>query len=324
MNGVSRLVEIENLAVAFPRSDGGWERVVDGVSFDVAGGELVAMVGASGSGKSLATLSLLGLVPPPGRVVAGRVHLAGEDVRAASAETLRSLRGRVAGLVQQEPSANFNPVRRIWTQVSEAAARHALVSGHRERRALAMQLLTEVGIDDPPAMADAYPFQLSGGQRQRAAVAAALAAEPRVLLADEPTSALDAVAQAELLGLFENLRCTRGVAVLLVTHDLRLAASAADRVVVLHAGETVEAGPCSEVMREPEHPYTRALLDGPAASGGASLRAGALTRNQCRFARDCQDVFATCRAMRPGVSVRPDGRRVRCFLAGDAVEPADV
>lgn len=324
MNGVSRVVEIENLAVAFPRSDGGWERVVDGVSLDVAGGELVAMVGASGSGKSLATLSLLGLVPEPGRVVAGRVHLAGEDVCAASAETLRSLRGRVAGLVQQEPSANFDPVRRIWTQVSEAAARHGLASGRRKRRELAVQLLTEVGIDDPPAMADAYPFQLSGGQRQRAAVAAALAAEPRVLLADEPTSALDAVAQAELLGLFEKLRRTRGVAVLLVTHDLRLAASAADRMVVLHAGETVEAGPCSEVLREPAHPYTRALLDGAAANDSASRRSGGLTRANCRFAHCCPEVFAPCRAMRPGVSARVDGRRVRCFLAGDAVEPADV
>lgn len=323
MNGMSRVIEIEDLAVAFPRVGGGWENVVDGVCLDVSDGELVAVVGASGSGKSLTLLSLLGLVPAPGRVVAGRVHLADEDVCAASEDALRGLRGRVAGLVQQEPSANFNPVRRIWTQVSEAAARHGLVSGRDERHELATRLLAEVGCDDPTAMAHAFAWQLSGGQRQRAAVAAALAAEPRVLLADEPTSALDAVAQAELLGLLARLRRTRGVAVLLITHDLRLAAQAADRIVVLHAGETVEAGSCSGVMGAPAHPYTRALLAGSVANDSSARTLGGLTRGQCRFAAYCPDVFATCCSWRPGISERSDGHRMRCFLASDTVESRD-
>lgn len=319
MSGVPKLAEIEDLAVAFPGVDGEWRRVVDGVRLDIEGGETVAVVGASGSGKSLTLMSLLGLVPPPGKVAAGRVRLAGVDVRTAGDAALRSLRGGVAGLVQQEPSANFNPVQRLWRGVTEAAARHGRVRRAAERRALATRLLAEMGLEDAPAAADSYPHQLSGGQRQRAAVAAALAAGPRLLLADEPTSALDAVSQAELLRLLGRLRHDRGLAVLLVTHDLELAAAAAERIVVLHAGETVEIGAPARLLDGPAHPFTQALLAGAAAPATHP----ALSRSSCRLAAACPRAMDRCREARPALTAGPEGRHVRCFLWSDEVEPAD-
>lgn len=323
MSGVSRLVEVEDLSVAFPDGDGTPVRVVDGVHLAVDTGEMVALAGASGSGKSLTALAVLGLVPEPGRVVGGLVRLHGVDVRTASDATLRGIRGRVAALVQQEPSANFNPVLRLWAQVSEAAARHRLVRGTSVRRALAGRLLGEVGLEEPEALARAYPHQLSGGQRQRAAVAAALAADPLVLLADEPTSALDSVSQAELLRLLARLLAERGLGVLLITHDLDLAVMGADRLVVLHAGETVEDGPRAQVLAGPAHPYTQVLL---VAGGAGSRRAGgsnATERSRCRFVDACPRAMPRCRRLRPALAPGPGGRRVRCFLWSDDAEQVD-
>lgn len=319
MNGVPKLVEIEDLVVAFPTAGGGWTRVVDGVWLDVEDGETVTVVGASGSGKSLTNLALLGLVPAEGRVVSGRVRLDGVDVRTAGEATLGGLRGRVAGLVQQEPSANFNPVQRLWRGVTEAAARHGVAARARERRVLAARLLAEAGLEDAPAMIDAFPHQLSGGQRQRAAVAAALSARPRLLVADEPTSALDTVSQAELLRLLGRLRHDRGLAVLLVTHDLELAAAAGGRMVVLHAGETVEAGEQARLVKGPAHPYTQALLTGSSAPAAPPE----LSRSRCRFAEACPRAMPRCRQARPVLGASPDGGQVRCFLWSDDAEPAD-
>lgn len=319
MNAVPKLVEIEDLVVTFPTAEGGWRRVVDGVWLDVEDGETVAVVGASGSGKSLTNLALLGLVPAPGQVVRGRVRLNGVDVRTAGDEALCSLRGRVAGLVQQEPSANFNPVQRLWRAVSEAAARHGLAASARDRRVLAASLLAEAGLEDAPAMADAFPHQLSGGQRQRAAVAAALSARPRLLVADEPTSALDTVSQAELLRLLDRLRHDRGLAVLLVTHDLDLATAAGGRIVVLHAGETVEVGERSSLVKGAAHPYTQALL----AGSSAPTSPPELSRSRCRFVDACPRAMPRCRQARPALGAGPEGGQVRCFLWSDSAEPAD-
>lgn len=320
MPGVPKLVEIEGLVVAFPTPVGRPGPIVDGVWLEVQERETVAVVGASGSGKSLTILALFGLVPIPGRIVGGRVRLDGVDVRTAREEVLRTLRGRVAGLVQQEPSANFNPVQRLWRGVSEAAARHSLVRGAAERRALAARLLAETGLDNPPAMSEAFPHQLSGGQRQRAAVAAALAAGPRLLVADEPTSALDAVSQAELLRLLARLRHDRGLAVLLVSHDLELAAVVAERIVVLHAGETVEVVDRSRLRRGPAHPYTQALIAGTVPPSSPTDR----SRSACRFVASCPRAMPRCRQARPALAASPGRGRVRCFLWHEEAEPPDA
>ncbi|HPC83943.1 MAG TPA: ABC transporter ATP-binding protein [Thermoanaerobaculaceae bacterium] len=312
-----KLLEIEDLAVAFPTGRGGWKRVVDGVSVEIEEGASLALVGASGSGKSLTCLAALGLVPEGGRIAGGRVRLAGVEVRTAGEEQLRALRGRVASLVQQEPAANFNPVQRLWRAVSEAAARHHLAAGARQRKGLAIRLLAEVGLEDAEAMAEAFPHQLSGGQRQRAAVAAALAAEPRLLVADEPTSALDAVSQVELLQLLARLRRDRGLGVLLVTHDLELAAAAAERMAVLHAGETVEIGASARLMQGPAHPCTQALV----AGNGSASAPREPERSRCRFLAACPRAMPRCRQARPALAAGPEGGSVRCFLWHDEAEP---
>lgn len=323
MNGVSALVEIENLAVAFPAADGTLQRVLDGVSLRVEEGQTVAVVGESGSGKSMTALALLGLLPPPARVLGGRLSVGGVDIRTAPEDVLQGLRGRSAGLVQQDPAAAFDPVRRLWPQVSEAATRHGLVRTRGERLALATRLLAEVGLDDPAGLAGAYGHQLSGGQRQRAAIAAALSARPRLLVADEPTSALDSVSQAAVLRLLARLRDERGLTLLLITHDLRLAGAVADQITILLAGETVEDGPHQQVLDSPAHPYTRCLLAGevpPPPGGGAGSH---LAPAACRFAPRCPRVMARCRAARPALTAHQDGRHVRCFLWGEAPEPGD-
>ena len=312
------LAVIEDLVVAFPDTEGRRRLVVDGVWLDVEDGETVAVVGASGSGKSLTILALLGIVTAPGEVVHGHVRLVGVDVRAADEATLCGLRGRTAGLVQQEPSANFNPVQRLWRPVSEAAKRHGLVSGVRERRALAADLLAEVGLEDAPAMVDAFPHQLSGGQRQRAAVAAALAARPHLLVADEPTSALDSVSQAELLRLLGRLRHERGLAVLVVTHDLELATATGGRMLVLHAGETVEVGESVRLAKGPAHPYTQALLAGRVVPSAPAE----LSRSRCRFVDGCPRAMPRCRQARPALADGLEGGLVRCFLWSDTAEAA--
>jgi oligopeptide/dipeptide ABC transporter ATP-binding protein len=322
MNVVSAIVEIEGLAVGFPGAGGTLQRVLDGVSLRVEEGQTVAVVGESGSGKSMTALALLGLLPPPARVLGGRLRLGGVDIRTAPEHELQGLRGRLAGLVQQDPAAAFDPVRRLWPQVSEAATRHRVVRTGTERRALAVRLLAEVGLDDPDGLAGAFAHQLSGGQRQRAAIAAALSAGPRLLVADEPTSALDSVSQAAVLRLLERLRDDHGLTLLLITHDLRLAAGVADHIAILHAGETVESGPRPEVLDRPVHPYTGGLLAGQVAPQGGGRNGGGPTRAACRFAPRCPRVMARCREARPALASLEDGRGVRCFLWSDVTEPS--
>ncbi|MCU0290539.1 MAG: ABC transporter ATP-binding protein [Thermoanaerobaculaceae bacterium] len=319
---MSAIVEIENLAAAFPAADGTQQRVLDGVNLRVEEGQTVAVVGESGSGKSMTALALLGLLPPPARVLGGRLRLGGVDIRSAPEHELQGLRGRLAGLVQQDPAAAFDPVRRLWPQVSEAATRHRVVRTRTERRALAERLLAEVGLDDPEGLAGAFAHQLSGGQRQRAAIAAALSAGPRLLVADEPTSALDSVSQAAVLHLLARLRDGRGLALLLITHDLRLAAGVAEHIVILHAGETVERGPRPEVLDRPAHPYTGGLLAGHVAPRDGGSDGDGPTRTACGFAPRCPRVMARCREARPALAPLEDRRDVRCFLWSDATEPS--
>jgi peptide/nickel transport system ATP-binding protein len=295
----------------------------------VADGQTTAVVGESGSGKSLTALALLGLLPAAGRVEGGTILLAGVDVRAASDSDLCGLRGPVAGLLLQEPGQALNPVRATWTQVTEAT--HLLTSLPRaERRKLAGRLLREVGLEDTDRLALAYPHQLSGGQQQRVLLAAALAAQPRLLVADEPTSALDAVAQEEVLALLERLQRSRGLALLVISHDFRVVDRLADRAVVVHAGETVEIASRDALMTQPCHPYTRALLatylsmrgpDGHFATISGDVPAAGEWGTGCRFVSRCPVAVARCHDSRPSLDEVSPGHLVRCLLSGSREEP---
>ena len=320
------VVEVRRLAVAFPAAGGGLLRVVDGVSLAVPAGGAVAVVGESGCGKTLTALAILGLVPEPGVVVGGSISLAGQNIRAADDKALSALRGAVAGLLSQEPSQALNPLRRVSFQVSEAARlRRELGAG--EVRELVEGLLDEVGLRPAGAVARAYPHQLSGGQRQRVALACALSADPALLIADEPTSALDRASTARLLDTITSLRRRRGLALLLISHDLNVVGSVAERVAVLYAGETVEDAPAAEFFARPLHPYAKALLAArptaaasqqPFATIPGRVPPPAEWGRGCRFAQRCPAAFARCRGARPALVEVAPGRAVRCFLHADA------
>ncbi len=322
------IVEVEDLAVAFPKPGAGMRVVLDGVTLAVEDGEAMGLVGESGCGKSLTALAIVRLLPQTARVVRGSVRLGGEDVLGAEEKRLCELRGGMVGFVFQEPSRALNPVRSVGSQVTEAARLHLGVRG--AAAALASRLLAEVGLDEPDRVARAYPHQLSGGERQRVLLASALAAGPRVLIADEPTSALDTVSQRRLVELIRRLRESRGLTLLFVSHDLALVGRLVERVTVLYAGETVEVADRDALFADPRHPYTQALLQARLDSGdapglfptvpGAVPRAGEWGTG-CRFAPRCPHAWERCRGARPALAPAGDGRTVRCFLASDEEEP---
>jgi microcin C transport system ATP-binding protein len=247
-------LSVENLSVCF-----GDRHVVEGVSFQLDRGETLALVGESGSGKTLTALSLLQLLPPGARNDTGQIKLGGQSVLDADPETLRRMRGGVAGMVFQEPMTSLNPLHRIGRQVAEAVRTHRRMP-RAALRARVISLLEQAGFDDAAHRLDAFPHQLSGGQRQRAMIAMALANDPALLIADEPTTALDVTIQAQILALLAGFKASRGLALLLITHDLAIVRRYADRVCVMQAGRIVEAGPASRIFAAPEHPYTRMLL----------------------------------------------------------------
>jgi oligopeptide/dipeptide ABC transporter ATP-binding protein len=322
---------VEKLAIAFPAAPDVWRTVADGIAFEVGDGESVGIVGESGSGKSLAALALLGLVPAPGQVVGGRVELAGENVRTATEARLCALRGGFVGLVGQEPGRVLNPVRTVGAQVGEAARLHLGVRG-AANRARVLRLLEELGLELPERLVCGYPHQLSGGQRQRVVLAAALSADPRLLIADEPTSALDTVAQRQTIELLNRLRVARNLALLFITHELALLPGLVERVVVVYAGETVEVGVCDALFRAPLHPYTRALLAaqlpretgsrGPLPTIAGRMPAPPEWGTGCRFAERCALADARCLAARPALVEVEPGRLVRCFRSSNREEGA--
>jgi len=269
--GRDRLLEVAGLEVSFPDGAGGRRKAVDGVSFAVDAGERVGLVGASGSGKSLTALAILGLTPEPGAISAGRVTVDGVE-----ASGIRGYRGGVVGLVLQEAGSALNPVYSIGFQLVETIEAHAIAHGAAARRR-ALELLAEVALDDPGPIFTAYPHQLSGGQAQRALIALALAGEPRVLVADEPTTALDVVTQAQILELMVRITDGRRLGLLLVSHDLAVVGRLVHRVMVMDAGRIVEEGPTEDVLRQPRHPVTRSLVAAalrvrrePAGAGGGA------------------------------------------------------
>ncbi|MGD1242048.1 dipeptide ABC transporter ATP-binding protein [Mycobacterium seoulense] len=245
------------LAVEGLRVDFGHQAAVRGVDLTVLPGQTVAVVGESGSGKSTTAAAVLGLLPPGGRITAGRVVFDGTDLAGANRRTLRSIRGREIGYIPQDPMTNLNPVWKVGFQVSEAL--RANTSDRRTRRA-AVELLAQAGLPDPARQAGRYPHQLSGGMCQRALIAIGLAGRPRLLIADEPTSALDVTVQRQVLDHLQGLTAELGTALLLITHDLALAAERAESVVVMRAGVVVESGAAESILRDPQHEYTRRLV----------------------------------------------------------------
>jgi microcin C transport system ATP-binding protein len=266
------ILSVDNLTVAF-----GPRRVVDGVSFALERGETLALVGESGSGKSLTALSILQLLPP-GAECAGRVVLGGQNMLAASPQALQRARGGVAGMVFQEPMTSLNPLHRIGRQVAEAMALH----GGRPTPATVAALLARVGFADAEHRLEAFPHQLSGGQRQRVMIAMALANDPKLLIADEPTTALDVTIQAGILDLLAAEKRRRGLALLLISHDLNVVRRVADRVAVMKDGQIVETGAVDRLFRAPRHPYTRKLIDAEPSGRPLPLPRDAKVIAECR------------------------------------------
>jgi peptide/nickel transport system ATP-binding protein len=252
------LLEVDDLRVHFDTEDG-LVRAVDGVSFSVAPGRTLGIVGESGCGKSVANLTILGLTRAPNARISGRVSFGGRDLLGLGDEGLRAVRGNEIAMVFQDPLSSLHPLHRVGDQLVEAIVIHRDV-GEAAARERAIELLGEVGIPNPSARVDDYPHEFSGGMRQRAMIAMALANEPRLLIADEPTTALDVTTQAQILALIDRLQVEREMAVILITHDLGVVAENADEVAVMYAGRVVERAGTSEIFARPRHPYTWGLL----------------------------------------------------------------
>src|SRR5213079_257713 len=252
------LLDVRDLRTSF-FLEGGEARAVDGVSFTLDAGRVLGLVGESGCGKSVTALSLMRLVPPPGRIVGGKVSFDGRDLLTLPERDMRAVRGAGLAMIFQEPMTSLNPVLTVGSQIAEAVRLHRPVS-RREAWERAVELLAEVGIAEPARRARDHPHRLSGGMRQRVMIAMAISCEPRVLIADEPTTALDVTIQAEILDLLRALREQRGMALLLITHDLGVVAEQADEVAIMYAGRIVEHASVLEIFERPLHPYTQALL----------------------------------------------------------------
>jgi len=252
------LLQVKNLHTYFQTREG-LVCAVDGVSFYLDRGELLGLVGESGCGKSITALSIMRLVAPPGKIVAGEILFDGRDLLKLSNAEMRDVRGNDVAMIFQDPMTSLNPVFTVGEQIAEALRLHRKLS-RKAARAAAVDAMREVSIPDPELRVNDYPHQLSGGMRQRVMIAMALACDPKVLIADEPTTALDVTIQAQILELLNNLRRTRDLAVLLITHDLGVVAEVADRVAVMYTGKIVEESPVDELFARPKHPYTEGLL----------------------------------------------------------------
>ncbi|MEO8573144.1 MAG: ABC transporter ATP-binding protein [Pyrinomonadaceae bacterium] len=255
---MTHLLAVENLQTHFP-TRAGLVRAVDDVSFHIDEGELLGLVGESGSGKSITALSILRLISAPGKIAGGSIRFKGEDLGAASENRMREIRGNDIAMIFQDPMTSLNPVYTVGEQIAEALRLHRKLD-RKAAWAAAINSMEEVSIPSPERRANDYPHQLSGGMRQRVMIAMALACDPELLIADEPTTALDVTIQAQILELLDELRRTRRLAVLLITHDLGVVAETADRVCVMYTGRIVEESPVDELFEKPKHPYTQGLL----------------------------------------------------------------
>jgi len=317
---MSTLLAIQNLQTYF-FTPAGLIKAINGVDLHIGVGETLALVGESGCGKSLTALSLLRLVPEPGRIVGGEIRFDGQDLLRMPLEEMRRVRGNRIGMVFQEPMTSLNPVLRVGEQVAEVLRLHQGLDRAKADTAVA-HLFDQVGIPAPLDRARDYPHQLSGGMRQRVMIAMALACNPRLLIADEPTTALDVTIQAQIMELLAKAKAERGMATLLITHDLGIVAEFANRVAIMYAGRIMEIAEVRDLFADPRHPYSRGLLGCVPKLGEKRRRltpiegmvpaAGSLA-DGCPFLDRCPEVFSPCRGeLPPLVEVGP-GHWVRCW-----------
>ena len=316
----SALLEVRHLRVEFPTRHGTLT-ALDDISFDIAPGEILGVVGESGAGKSLTGAAIIGLLDPPGRVAGGEIRFEGRRIDNLPYEEMRKVRGRSIGAIFQDPLTSLNPLYTIGQQLVETIQTHLSVSAQEARRR-AVRLLEETGIQAAEQRIDQYPHQFSGGMRQRVVIALALAAEPKLIVADEPTTALDVSIQAQIISLLKRLCKDHGAAVMLVTHDMGVIAETSDRVAVMYAGRIAEIGPVHGVIHAPAHPYTVGLMGSiPAMDDererllqidGTMPRLTAIPRG-CAFSPRCPHVFDRCRVQRPDL-LDAGATRAACWL----------
>jgi peptide/nickel transport system ATP-binding protein/oligopeptide transport system ATP-binding protein len=322
------ILEVRDLTVELATRDG-ISPVIDGLSFEVGGGETLALVGESGCGKSMTALAVMGLVPHPiGRIAGGEIRFGSEDLVAVGEDRLRDIRGNDISMIFQEPMTSLNPVYSVGEQIAEVLRRH---QGLNQKQAWqhAVELLHAVGIPDAAARVSTYPHQMSGGQRQRVMIAMALACKPKILIADEPTTALDVTVQAQIFDLLRVLQRETGTAIVLITHDMGAVCELAERMMVMYAGRKVEEGTVDDVIANPRHPYTQGLIscvphvtDDPSAERAPLVEISGIVpalrdfgADQCLFAARCQQVVARCAAERPVSNDFGSGHRVACWQA---------
>lgn len=303
---MNSLLQVNNLVVEFTNRHGTL-RALDGVSFDIAPGEILGVVGESGAGKSLTGAAIIGLLEPPGKVASGEIVLKGQRIDNLPAHEMRRIRGRRIGAIFQDPLTSLNPLYTVGRQLTETILTHLPVTPAEARRR-AIQLLQDTGIPAAEQRIDHHPHQFSGGMRQRVVIALALAAEPELIVADEPTTALDVSIQAQIIGLLKRICKERGAAVMLITHDMGVIAETCDRVAVLYAGRVAELGPVQQVIHQPAHPYTKGLMacipdmtqdrENLAQIDGAMPRLNAIPPG-CAFNPRCPEVTDRCRTERP-------------------------
>jgi peptide/nickel transport system ATP-binding protein len=315
------LLDIRNLRVEFPTRHGTLV-AIDDVSLTIKEGEILGIVGESGAGKSLTGSAVIGLLPEPGRIVQGEIHLSGRRIDGLSDEAMRRIRGKEIGAIFQDPLTSLNPLYSIAHQLTETIRTHLALSP-RDARKRALDLLKEVGIPAAEERMGGYPHEFSGGMRQRIVIALALAANPKLIIADEPTTALDVSIQAQIIAVLKRLCREYHAAVMLITHDMGVIAEAADRVAVMYAGRIAETGPVEEVIRRARHPYTVGLMG---AIPQLKMRAERLTQIDgamprltempagCAFHPRCPRVLDRCRAQRPPIETVAAGHDVACWL----------
>ncbi len=314
------LLEVRHLRVEFPTRRGTL-LALDDISFDIAPGEILGVVGESGAGKSLTGAAIIGLLEPPGRIAGGEIVLGGQRIDQLPDEQMRHIRGKRIGAIFQDPLTSLNPLYTIGRQLTETILTHLPVKPDEARRR-AVRLLQETGIPAADQRLDQYPHQFSGGMRQRVVIALALAAEPELIVADEPTTALDVSIQAQIISLLKRLCKEHGAAVMLVTHDMGVIAETCDRVAVMYAGRIGEIGPVGAVIHQPAHPYTRGLMGSiPAMDDtrdrllqidGAMPRLNAIPAG-CAFNPRCTQVMARCSVERPDL-IDAGATRAACWL----------
>ncbi|WP_020189584.1 ABC transporter ATP-binding protein [Kurthia sp. Dielmo] len=322
------LLRVSELETTFFTDDGPVQ-AVDGVSFSLYEGEILGVVGESGCGKSVTSLSIMGLIPsPPGKITGGEIVYKDQDLTTFSQKEFRKIRGKDIAMIFQEPMTSLNPLFTIGSQLTEAISIHNKEWSKKQIRARAIEMMKLVGLPRAEELFKDYPHQLSGGMRQRIMIAMALVCDPAILIADEPTTALDVTIQAQILALMKDLNRRLNTAVMMITHDLGVVAETCERVVVMYGGKIVEEGLVDEIFKNPQHPYTKGLIQSIPdmrykkqrlyAIPGNVPKPGSVTQG-CRFAERCEFAFERCRLEEPMLYVVSPEHKSRCFLTEEVV-----